>query len=136
MRGVDFIYKSPGVNRPLLLNEDHPKDNLNKTYYRDQINKVANAIDGIIRRLRQADSRQQIKEGEENKVISVYRNMRTGKLKRSLSAKLRNRILVLFLIFTLSIFGRCPNLQNILYQESREEYCYHSIKGIRQRCDT
>jgi tetratricopeptide (TPR) repeat protein len=48
IRSVDFIYKSPGVNRPLRANEDHPHDNLNKTYYRDQINKVANAIDEII----------------------------------------------------------------------------------------
>ena len=48
LRGVDFIYKSAGVNRPLRANEDHPQDNLNKTYYRDQINKVANAIEEII----------------------------------------------------------------------------------------
>jgi TolB-like protein/Flp pilus assembly protein TadD len=44
LRGIEFIYKSAGVNRPLRANEDHPQDNLNKTYYRDQINKVANAI--------------------------------------------------------------------------------------------
>jgi hypothetical protein len=49
LRGVDFVYKSAGVNRPLRANEDHPQDNLNKTYYRDQINKVANAINEIIR---------------------------------------------------------------------------------------
>jgi tetratricopeptide (TPR) repeat protein len=48
IRSVDFIYKSAGVNRPLRANEDHPHDNLNKTYYRDQINKVANAIDEIL----------------------------------------------------------------------------------------
>jgi len=39
LRGVDFIYKAPGVNRPLLRNEVQPKENLNKTYYRDQITK-------------------------------------------------------------------------------------------------
>jgi tetratricopeptide (TPR) repeat protein len=48
LRGIDFVYKSTGVNRPLSSNEDHPHDNLNKTYYRDQINKVANAINEII----------------------------------------------------------------------------------------
>jgi TolB-like protein len=48
LRSVDFIYKSSGVNRPLRANEDHPQDNLNKTYYRDQINKVANSIKEII----------------------------------------------------------------------------------------
>lgn len=44
LRGVDFIYKTTGVNRPLRINEDNPRENLNHTYYRDQINKVANAI--------------------------------------------------------------------------------------------
>jgi len=48
LRGIDFIYKSPGVNRPLRAFEDNPQDNLNKTYYRDQINKVANAVKEII----------------------------------------------------------------------------------------
>jgi Tfp pilus assembly protein PilF len=48
LRGVDFIYKSAGVNRPLRASEDHPHDNLTKVYYRDQINKVANAIDELI----------------------------------------------------------------------------------------
>ena len=47
-RGIDFIYRSAGVNRPLRANEDHQHDNLSKTYYRDQINKVANAIKEII----------------------------------------------------------------------------------------
>jgi tetratricopeptide (TPR) repeat protein len=48
LRGVDFIYKSAGVNRPLRASEDRPLDNLNKVYYRDQINKIANAIDELI----------------------------------------------------------------------------------------
>jgi len=56
LRGVDFIYRSAGVNRPLRVNEDHPQDNLNKTYYRDQINKVANAIDEIFRSLKNVKS--------------------------------------------------------------------------------
>jgi TolB-like protein/Tfp pilus assembly protein PilF len=48
VRAIEFIYKSIGVNRPLRANEDHASDNLNKKYYRDQINKVANAIKEII----------------------------------------------------------------------------------------
>src|SRR5450759_686609 len=48
LRGVDFIYKSAGVNRPLRSKEDNPHDNLNHTNYRDQINKVALAIKEII----------------------------------------------------------------------------------------
>ena len=55
LRSIDFIYKSSGVNRPLRANEDHPQDNLNKTYYRDQINKVANAVKEIITSIKKHD---------------------------------------------------------------------------------
>jgi tetratricopeptide (TPR) repeat protein len=47
LRGIEFIYKEPGVNRPLKSNDDE-KTNLNKTKYINQINKVANAIKEII----------------------------------------------------------------------------------------
>ena len=48
LRSIDFIFTTPGVNRPLRANEDHANDNRNKTYYRDQLNKVANSIKEII----------------------------------------------------------------------------------------
>ncbi len=49
LRALDFVFKtSTGVNRTLKHNEDHPGDNLNKTFYSDQINKVALAIKEII----------------------------------------------------------------------------------------
>jgi len=47
LRGIEFIYKEPGVNKPLTADDDEKK-NLNKTKYRIQINKVANAIKEII----------------------------------------------------------------------------------------
>lgn len=52
IRGIDFIFKSPGVNRPLRATEDHPQDNQNKTFYRDQLNKVANAVKDIVNGIR------------------------------------------------------------------------------------
>jgi len=48
LRGVEYIYKTPGVNRPLREKEDNPHDNLNHTIFRDQINKVALAVRDII----------------------------------------------------------------------------------------
>lgn len=48
MRSIPFIFKSKGVNRPLGIKEDHPHDNLNKTFYKDQINKLANILKEII----------------------------------------------------------------------------------------
>src|SRR5664280_469732 len=47
LRGIEFVFKSSGVNRPLKPS-DNPDKNLNKTYYPDQINKVANSIKEII----------------------------------------------------------------------------------------
>jgi len=47
LRGVEFIYKEPGVDRPLTI-KDNEEKNLNKTNYRNQINKVALAIREII----------------------------------------------------------------------------------------
>lgn len=47
LRAIDFIYKEPGVNRPLKAS-DNKNDNLNKTEYQNQINKVANAVKEIL----------------------------------------------------------------------------------------
>ena len=47
LRGVDFIYKEPGVDRPLISDDDERK-NLDKTKYRNQVNKVALATKEII----------------------------------------------------------------------------------------
>ncbi|HEX6891599.1 MAG TPA: tetratricopeptide repeat protein [Chryseolinea sp.] len=51
LRGVEFIYKSAGVNRPLRPNDDKAT-NINRTYYRDQTNKVANAVKEIVTGIR------------------------------------------------------------------------------------
>jgi TolB-like protein/Tfp pilus assembly protein PilF len=48
LRGIEFIYSEPGVNRPLRSIEDNPNNNLARTNYRNQINKVANAVKEII----------------------------------------------------------------------------------------
>jgi TolB-like protein/Tfp pilus assembly protein PilF len=52
LRGVEFIYREPGVNRP-LTSKDNEEKNLNKTSYRNQINKVALAIRDIIIAIKQ-----------------------------------------------------------------------------------
>lgn len=80
LRCVEFIYKSAGVNRPLSASEDHPHDNLNKTYYRDQINKVAIAVKEIITALKnQSRHREENLQADfENK--PVYRKNNGSKL--------------------------------------------------------
>jgi tetratricopeptide (TPR) repeat protein len=51
MRGIDFVYREPGINRPLTQDDDDKK-NLERTKYRNQINKAGNAIREIISAIR------------------------------------------------------------------------------------
>jgi TolB-like protein len=54
LRGIEFIYKEPGVNRPLASNDDEKK-NQNGTKYKNQVNKVANSVSQIIDGLKNKD---------------------------------------------------------------------------------
>jgi TolB-like protein/cytochrome c-type biogenesis protein CcmH/NrfG len=47
LRSIEFVYKEPGVNRPLRPDDNEDK-NLNRTRYRNQVNKVANSIKEIL----------------------------------------------------------------------------------------
>jgi tetratricopeptide (TPR) repeat protein len=51
LRGIEFIYEEPGVDRPLTSDDDENK-NLKKTRYRNQVNKVALAINDLIQGLK------------------------------------------------------------------------------------
>src|SRR5258706_1076170 len=55
LRSIDFIYHAAGVNRPLRPDDDKVWDNEYKTVYRNQINKVANAVKEIISALKNRD---------------------------------------------------------------------------------
>lgn len=47
LRAIDFIYREPGVNRPLTPVDDEHKNQYG-THYRNQINKTANAVKEVI----------------------------------------------------------------------------------------
>jgi len=79
LRSIEFIYKEPGVNRPLTPDDDEKK-NLNNTRYRNQINKVANTVKGIIRAIKDPHSKIEIgitervrveKGGRESKITKI-----------------------------------------------------------------
>jgi TolB-like protein len=74
LRPVNFIYKESGVNRP-LKSDDNADSNLNKTQYRNQINKVANAVKEIINALKHFKADPGIKE-ERNSIEVVKRSAR------------------------------------------------------------
>jgi len=102
LRSVDFIYKSAGVNRPLRVNEDHPSDNLNKTFYRDQINKVANSIKEIITAIGQHIPRKEEVPKEVFKLIAVPKKNNKAKIIVASVMVLALIMLGYFLIPTLS----------------------------------
>ncbi len=63
LRGVEFIYSESGVNRPLKPDDDE-KINLNKTKYRNQVNKVGNAIKEIVTALGQQGQKIEVRQKE------------------------------------------------------------------------
>jgi len=66
MRSIDFIYKETGVNRPLTPDDSEEK-NFNGTKYKNQINKVANAIKELITGIKG-------REPEEDQSAETFKN--------------------------------------------------------------
>ncbi len=83
LRPIDFIFKSPGVNRPLRANEDDPLKNANHTLYRDQINKVANAVKDIIQALKNFE-KPRVEPSKPKTDISLTQKVKFHPSKRSL----------------------------------------------------
>jgi hypothetical protein len=97
MRTSDFMFSTTtGVNRPLKADEDHPYDNLNKTYYRDQINKVALAIKEIITALKN--------ESQHTEKASKHESELKPVSKKNLNTKIISGILILLLLIVLGYF--------------------------------
>jgi TolB-like protein/Tfp pilus assembly protein PilF len=109
LRGIDFIYKSAGVNRPLRANEDHPQYNLNKTYYRDQINKVANSVKEIINALKGFDG------NKEEASISTFNPGVTRRLKR---ARIRRFVVSLVIVVLIAGYFLFPKFKGDLQNNS------------------
>ncbi len=108
LRGVDFIYKSPGVNRPLRAVEDHPQDNHNKTYYRDQINKVANAVKEIINAI---GNNEQKSEEFSQKIVEPLSFLRKSNKKKIITGVL---ILIVLIILGFLFFHNSFKPQEII----------------------
>ena len=123
LRALDFVFKtSSGVNRPLKANEDHPQDNLNKIYYSDQINKVANSIKEIILglktepltlvggKIQQKEPSEQVSADEK----SVGQGKQLGKLSKR---KLLSGIAVIAILVIAAIF-----VYPKIFKQDRLEY--------------
>lgn len=96
LRAVEFIYKEPGVNRPLSPVDD-TKENLNKTKYRNQVNKVANAVKEIISAIKKFNQQDRVKPKEEK--TAKFSPIKNRKVKIILTSCLILALIVLGYIF-------------------------------------
>ena len=76
LRAIEFIFKSSGVNRP-LTSSDKREENANKTLYRDQVNKVANAIKEIITALKNPIAQSSRTTNSEEPATNLKQNRKT-----------------------------------------------------------
>ena len=106
LRSIDFIYRESGVNRPLNP-RDNKYDNQNKTEYRNQVNKVANAVKEIIASLKEP--------GIKNIQSAIPKKPEKLKTERTLKKNISSKIIlavissiILILIAVLSIKNQIP----------------------------
>ena len=90
LRAIEFIYKEPGVNRPVTL-KDNEEKNLNKTNYRNQINKVALAIKSIITTIEHPEQKT---EG----ILKEVDNVKPEKAKKLIPKTIVTSVIILALI--------------------------------------
>jgi TolB-like protein len=111
LRSIDFIYKASGVNRPLKPNDERA-ENLNHTYYRDQINKVANAVKEIITAIKKHDQQ----GGEVSKeLIRVKPNpQKTLKPKFIIVSVIVLALLVLGYFFLFKLFKNSDSVEKTI----------------------
>jgi tetratricopeptide (TPR) repeat protein len=110
LRGMDFVFKTAtGVNRPLKVNEDHSQDNLSKTFYSDQINKMAHSIKEIILAMK-TEPEKVAKEKEQpeeslKEITEDKRNYSSEKPVKAAKIKLVSAISVLAILIIAGIFA-------------------------------
>jgi tetratricopeptide (TPR) repeat protein len=119
--GIEFIYKSAEINRPLRSKEDSPGDNLNRTFYRDQITKTALAINKIILGLKGKPeiSDKEISEQNDNKDGSkVVKSARLKKNKLLIGAGIV-AILIIAGIFAYPKIFKRDKLERLVSKDGR-----------------
>ena len=92
LRGVEFIYKEPGVDKPLAPG-DNEKKNLNNTIYRIQIIKVAHAIKEIIMGMKTEPAPEVKEEDHINESFDEIRIDKSGKASEKNAKAAKNKLL-------------------------------------------
>jgi len=133
LRAIEFIYREPGVNRPLSPDDDS-KENLNKTKYRNQVNKTANAVKEIINALRK-DNQDEIVP---NKVFkSKPEFFETLKPKAIIGTLLILVLIVLGYLFIPKVFNSSKSIEKSIAvlpfkNESNDSANVYIINGLME----
>jgi TolB-like protein len=114
LRAIEFFYKTSGVNRPLTSKDDEVRTP-GKILYHDQVNKVANAIQEIMRGIKNKENTPLINEPliSQGKILPFRKKLR----RRSVIAYILISLLlvitiVLFLLFPMG--GRTTSMNSIV----------------------
>jgi len=133
LRGIEFIYKSSGINRPLLPKEENPQDNLNHTNYRDQINKVANAVKEIIAAIQHYSPQKAEVSQEATKTITKPR--KNNKTTIFISSIIVLVLIILGILFVPKLIKPTKELEKSIavlpfIDDSPDENNAHIINGL------
>ena len=108
LRGIEFIYKEAGVDKPLSPDDDE-KRNLNNTKYIIQIVKVAHAIKDIITAIQHYNQQQDKITKEVYKPVSTpHKNKKTPIIITSVAVF---ALIVLGILFIPKVFKTSENLE-------------------------
>lgn len=110
LRGIEFIYKEPGVNRPLSSHEENPSGNLNHTFYRNQVNKVSNAIQEIILAIQNPGPRSE--ENPPKKLLSKSVSGKTSIVKIIAGAIIAVTLIIAGILFLTKILNKVDKGEN------------------------
>ena len=122
LRAMDFVFKtSSGVNRPLKEHEDHPNDNINKTFYSDQVNKVANAIKEIVLGLKASSDPGGKKKAKLSSEVAPSVEIADGKPGRGRFNQRSRQLSLIFILLILSSVGSVIIYRIINYGKSTRQ---------------
>jgi TolB-like protein/tetratricopeptide (TPR) repeat protein len=131
IRAIDFIYHSQGVNRPLRQRDDDMVKSTQRLVYRDQLNKVANSIDEIIRSLKrvQTTSEGGITKNDQPDDRDKKEDTSNALERKSSESMKSKKWFILLLALSLFILG-VFTLYNIIYRDKRAKDVSKQDKSI------
>jgi TolB-like protein/Tfp pilus assembly protein PilF len=120
LRPIDFIYSEAGVNRPLNVKDSEDK-NLNRTNYRNQINKVANSIDEIISAIKTEPDRAEKEKYKAKESVKVARDYDEAIDQKQGARGKKNKFLIPMVVVVLLIIAGIITWPKIFRQDTIEK---------------